>query len=266
MHSPLTRTSNAKNGGVNFLGQGAPNLTIMSKLFQRNGWRTGHFGKWHLGFGGRKPGHSSYGIDEYQTYASWIDQSDFKPFKFPTASKKHPRAFDNKNLEFPALSSKVIIDRTIEFIRDRVSRKEKFLVNVWLQNAHAPLNLFVNDKKAEDQAKDNGYSSANNPFPGTGRSRARLRLEEYLPDQIYRILFREQDRAVKRLVDFVDSSGIGDKTIIIYASDNGPETESVYFVGRGSATPYRGRKRSLYEGKSHVCTNLEHILIHGYIC
>lgn len=249
MHSPLTRKSNAKNGGVDFLGQGAPTLTTMSKLFQRNGWVTGHFGKWHLGFIGRKTGHTSYGIDEYQTYAGMLDSSDFIQHKFPTASKSHPRAFDNKNLQFPALSSKVIVDRTIHFIRDRVFRKEKFLVNVWLQNAHAPLNLYLDQREAEEQARVTGYSSTNNPFPGIGRHQSKLKLKEYLHDQVYRILFREQDRAVKRLVDFIDSSGIADNTIIIYASDNGPETEAVYFVGRGSATPYRGRKRSLYEGK-----------------
>ena len=251
MHSALTTKfdTNKKNGVVSFLGSGIQNLTIMSKMFQRNGWRTGHFGKWHLGFSGRKPGHKSYGLDEYQTYAHAVTKEDFDAHKFPSASKKHPKAFDNKDIQFPARSSRIIIDRTIDFIRDRVSRKEKFLVNVWLQNSHAPLNLFVNQKKAEEQAASNGYASPNNPFPGSGRETSKLRLKEFLPDQIYRILLSEQDREIKRLVNFIDSAGIGDKTLIIYTSDNGPETESVYFVGRGSATPYRGKKRSLYEGK-----------------
>ena len=248
MHAALLPSGNSNNGVVTFLGSGAQNLTVMSKLFQQNGWRTGHFGKWHLGFQGRRPDHPAYGIDEIQTYAASFNQADYGLHQYPTASKKHPRAFNNFDLEFPARSSKVIIDRTIEFIRDRVEREEKFLVNVWMQNAHAPLNLYLNAQKAEEQAVVTGYNSTNNPFPGSGRNIAQLKLKEYLPDQVYRILFREQDREIKRLVDFIDASGIGDKTIIIYTSDNGPETEGVYFIGRGSATPYRGKKRSLYEG------------------
>ena len=252
MHAALLPSKNSGNGVVDFLGSGVKNLTVMSKLFQQNGWRTGHFGKWHLGFEGKRPDHPLYGIDEIQTYAASFNQADYGLHQYPTASKKHPRAFDNFDIEFPARSSQVIVDRTIEFIRDRVDRDEKFLVNVWLQNAHAPLNLYLDASEAEAQATENGYASPNNPFPGKGRDTSDLRLKEYLPDQIYRILFREQDRAVKRLVDFIDQSGIGSKTLIIYTSDNGPETEGVYFVGRGSATPYRGKKRSLYEGEHQL--------------
>ena len=41
-------------------------------------------------------------------------------------------------------------------------------------------------------------------------------------------------------------------TLILFSTDNGPEDVAVYSNAKGSAGPFRGRKRSLYEGGTRV--------------
>jgi len=59
------------------------------------------------------------------------------------------------------------------------------------------------------------------------------------------------DKAIGRLLDFLESSQLSNDTLIIFASDNGPEDYAIVDAkkgGMGSAGNFRGRKRSLYEG------------------
>lgn len=256
MHAALNPSSKLNNerGTVTYLGEGenVDTLTILSKAFQDNGWVTGHFGKWHLGFGGDslRPDNAFYGIDEYQVYAHNEWPNDDKTVQFPTASKVHEREFNNQAQLFPAYSTQLIINRTIDFIRDRInSEKENFFVNVWLQNSHAPLNVALD----YDQVGENGYPSSNNPFYMYAGLQGRdKKIEDALPLQAYRALAREHSRGVMRLVDFVDANDLGEEVLFLYTSDNGPESPHKYFMGKGSAGPFRGDKRSLYEGGIRV--------------
>jgi len=75
-----------------------------------------------------------------------------------------------------------------------------------------------------------------------------------LPLQVYRALAREHSRGVGRLVDFVDQAGLGEEVLFVYTSDNGPESTHKYFIGKGSTDPFRGDKRSLYDGGIRVPT------------
>lgn len=57
------------------------------------------------------------------------------------------------------------------------------------------------------------------------------------------------DRDVGRITSLIDSEGLGENTLIIFAADNGAHNEGghdVHFFD--SAGPFRGFKRSLYEG------------------
>jgi len=42
------------------------------------------------------------------------------------------------------------------------------------------------------------------------------------------------------------------RTVVSFATDNGPEEQRVYSNAQGSQGPFRGRKRSLYEGGTRV--------------
>ena len=54
------------------------------------------------------------------------------------------------------------------------------------------------------------------------------------------------------MFDKLDDLGLTDNTVVIFSSDNGPEDIALYEIasnsGVGSPGPFRGRKRSIYEG------------------
>jgi arylsulfatase A-like enzyme len=62
----------------------------------------------------------------------------------------------------------------------------------------------------------------------------------------------EMDRQIGRLTGHVDSLGLGEQTLIIFVSDNGPTAWPRYYKENlqppGSTSGLRGRKWSLYEG------------------
>ncbi|MBN2314495.1 MAG: sulfatase-like hydrolase/transferase, partial [Sedimentisphaerales bacterium] len=69
--------------------------------------------------------------------------------------------------------------------------------------------------------------------------------------QIYYASVSDLDRQVGRLIQKIDELGLADNTIIAFSSDNGPEDFDIgnaVHSGIGSTGPFRGRKRSLYEG------------------
>jgi len=69
--------------------------------------------------------------------------------------------------------------------------------------------------------------------------------------QIYYASVTDLDTQIGRLISRIDKLGLADNTIIAFSSDNGPEDfdiRNAVHSGIGSAGPFRGRKRSLYEG------------------
>src|SRR5437667_12766867 len=63
------------------------------------------------------------------------------------------------------------------------------------------------------------------------------------------------DKQIGRLLKALDDLGLAEKTLVLFSSDNGPEDIHVNNAGHsgvGSAGPFRGRKRSLYEGGIRV--------------
>ncbi len=69
--------------------------------------------------------------------------------------------------------------------------------------------------------------------------------------QIFYSTVTDLDAQIGRLIDGLDRLGLTQKTLILFSSDNGPEDIHIRNAGHsgiGSAGPFRGRKRSLYEG------------------
>lgn len=137
----------------------------------------------------------------------------------------------NDNLDFNN-STKAIIDLARIFIR--TNRNKPFYLNLWMFDPHAPL------EPTEDQMKyTNNYIMK------------RLIGKFTSPAQVYYSVIRELDYQIGRLIKTLDNYNLSENTMIIFSSDNGPEDISVLETahsGVGSTGPFRGRKRSLYEG------------------
>ncbi|MBN2291924.1 MAG: sulfatase-like hydrolase/transferase [Pirellulales bacterium] len=125
--------------------------------------------------------------------------------------------------ELRAQSTPMIIDETIKFIEKH--RDEPFYVQAWLLDMHATL------MPSEEQQK---------AYP---RHKGALK--------IYYSAATDADKQIGRLMAKLDDLGLAENTVFVFSSDNGPEDiviSNASHSGVGSAGPFRGRKRSLYEG------------------
>jgi arylsulfatase A len=65
----------------------------------------------------------------------------------------------------------------------------------------------------------------------------------------------ETDHHVGRILEFLDTSGLQDNTLIVFSSDNGPENSwkaRIAEFNHDSSSVYRGGKREIYEGGHRV--------------
>jgi N-acetylgalactosamine-6-sulfatase len=194
-----------------------PTVPTVTHLLREAGYVTGHFGKWHLGSGRHAPEPGAYGIDEHCTRVS-----------------SGPQLSGQDDPYFRAKSSRQIVDHAIAFIEEH--RDEPFYVNVWSLVPHATLH-----PTPEQMTPYERYSPRGVPYKGV--------------KQIYYASVTDLDTQIGRLVDRVDELGLAEETFIVFSSDNGPEDldiNNAVHSGIGSTGPFRGRKRSLYEGGIRV--------------
>jgi N-acetylgalactosamine-6-sulfatase len=204
---------NEARGMPNFLD---PKVPMLPRLLQQAGYKTAHFGKWHLGSGNEAPDPSAYGFDVSKVV------SGPKP------------GWNQREEYFRARSTGLIVDETISFIE--ANRDEPFFVQAWLLLTHASLHPTEEEMKPYERFGPKGV-----PYKGA--------------PQVYYASATSADRQIGRLMARLDELKLAENTIIIFSSDNGPEDihiRNASHSGIGSAGPFRGRKRSLYEGGIRV--------------
>jgi len=159
--------------------------------------------------------HLSSGTNAPQPRAYGIDQYD------PCMMGAKERPF----------SSGRIADATIAFLEE--NRGRPFFVNAWLYDPHNPL------RPTEEMMKP--YAELTSGWAGQ-----RSAFEVYYGVLTY------MDQQIGRVLDALDRWKLAEDTVVIFASDNGPETGLIPFVSyygaAATAGPFRGVKRSLYEG------------------
>jgi N-acetylgalactosamine-6-sulfatase len=128
-------------------------------------------------------------------------------------------------------SSETIADRVIAFVEEH--RNGPFFINAWLYDPHSPL-----------QPTEEMMAPYADLSPKFGDQKGAM--------QVYYGVLTDMDRHVGRILDALDRLGLSENTVVIFSSDNGPESGLIPFTshygGAGSAGPFRGLKRSLYEG------------------
>lgn len=200
-----------------------PKAYTLPRLLKDSGYRTAHYGKWHLGGGGGHYGHpdappvKDYGYDDTRTWngngPTWLGTEKW-PFTL----------FNDIDKVWAGQSSRLAVEETIDFIDS--DRDKPFFINLWLKDPHTPLH------PTEEQRQ---------PYKD---------LEE--PRQTYYSVLTNADKQIGVLMDALESRGLTDNTIIVFTSDNGPEIIREDMKTWGSTGGLRGRKRSLYEGGVRV--------------
>ncbi len=215
IHGALSsKQKNIESGCADYLPPEVPNI---ASLLKKQGYTTGHFGKWHLAGAGMKdvPSPTEYGFDEYR-----IASGDFPIF----SPKYRPQ------------STKMVMDETWKFV-DK-NRSKPFFVNAWLADTHSPLNP---SKEQMDRYEGIWWANTHTDHDGAAR--------------VYYGTVTEMDKQIGIFLDKLKAAGLEDNTIVIFSSDNGPEDIKIgeaSHSGIGSTGPFRGRKRCIYEGGVRV--------------
>ncbi|WP_405562412.1 sulfatase [Polaribacter sp. Asnod6-C07] len=225
---------NAKRNMPNYLNDSL--AVYLPRTMQNAGYKTAHFGKWHLGGGGKPHGDPTapepkvYGYDETRVWngngPTWKGDK-----KWPTT-----RYMDNDTLWVQS-SSRIVVDETINFI-ERNKGKQPMFINLWLKDPHTPL------WPSEDQRK---------PFKGLSPSK-----------ETYYAVLKDADFHVGRLLNSLSEMGLDENTLVIFSSDNGPAGWGPSKEA-GSTAGLRGRKVDILQGgvvvpfivkwKNHVQAN-----------
>jgi arylsulfatase A-like enzyme len=190
---------------VDFLDPKAPSLP---RQLKQAGYRTAHFGKWHLG-GGRDvtdaPKFAAYGYDEHAgTYESPEPDPDITATNWIWSPKDKFKRWER---------TRFFVDKTLDFLRR--NDDQPCFVNLWLDDVHSP---WIPNEEAQ---KEKNPNFAKNLKP----------------------VLAEMDAQIGRLMTGLKTFGIDDRTLVIFTSDNGP-----YPHLPGRTVDFRGCKFSLYEG------------------
>jgi len=125
-------------------------------------------------------------------------------------------------------SDGLAVEETIKFIEKH--RNSPFFINLWLRAPHTPLVATEEQRKPYEHVPE--------------------------PKQTYYSVLTEADKQIGKLLNKLDELGLRENTMVIFSSDNGPETANPKSPGtqycQGSTGGLRGRKRSLYEGGIRV--------------
>ena len=211
-----------------------PNVKTLGNLFQENGYVTGCFGKWGMGYPGSGGEVNDMGFDVFYGYNCQRK-----------AHKYYPEyLWNNKTKEYQngRYSQDAIHEHALKFIRD--NKDKAFFGYFTYTIPHAELTQ-PQDSIVE-MYKDKFYEP--NPFYTNGDYGTALNPRTQFAAMITRL-----DTYVGQIIEELERQGIADKTLFIFTSDNGPHQE-------GGADPYffntearlKGLKRALYEGGMRV--------------
>lgn len=216
------RKKNRERGLAQWLEPKAP---VLARELKHAGYATGHFGKWHMGGQrdvGEAPLITRYGFDQSLTNFEGLgprvlplkDAYDGKPpqkHDLGSANLGHgPIRWEDRSVVTAAF-----VKDALNFIDQAEATGQPFYLNLWPDDVHSP---FFPPEVMRD-ATD-------------GSKRA-----------LYYAVLKAMDQQLGALFDRIRNDvKLKNNTLILIASDNGPET------GAGLANPLRGAKTWLYEG------------------
>lgn len=219
----------------------------ITKILHNEGYKTAHFGKWHIGGNKRMPDApppSEYGIDE-----SFTTQSTGSGFT--SKDKKEPHYREHTTTKY--------IDLAIGFAKR--NKKKPFFINLWLYPTHSYIDPLP---KYLERFKDLKVNIAD--FEGETQKAFLKYMSEHTDInksmQAYCADVANLDDEIGRLLAALEKMNLDKNTIIIFSSDNGPGpilnnieklqkrfiTKPLLVNSVGSVGEFQGRKGSMYEG------------------
>jgi len=242
---PVGRNEIRGNKEVRPMGQHPlqDETVTLAEVLKQQGYTTGLIGKWGLGAPGSEGEPNRQGFDYFFGYLGQRHAHNFYPeFLFRNTERvplegnvlPEPKREDGAghSIEKTTYSHDLMAAEAIEFVE--TNKESPFFLLLTLTIPHANNEA---GQEGMEVPEYESYVDASWPEPQKG-----------LASMISRM-----DRDIGRLVEKVDDLGLGNNTIILFTSDNGPHAEGgndpTYFESSG---PLKGIKRALYEGGIRV--------------
>ena len=201
----------------------------LARLLSQVGYKTAHYGKWHLGsVDGRYP--NDQGFDEWWGIPRTTDEVFWPGNPGFEASGVEPQYIlegyqgqPSRKVALYDLKQRPLLDteitrRTIDFMKRSVAEGRPFYAYVPLTQVHLPT------LPHPDFAGRTGHGD--------------------FADSVV-----ETDHHLGEILDAIDQLGIQDNTIVVFTSDNGPEAT---WPWQGSSGPWRGYYFTHMEGSLRV--------------
>jgi arylsulfatase A-like enzyme len=191
-----------------------PEEVTIAQILQQAGYRTGHFGKWHIGAVKRESplNPNRMGFDEYLSHDNFFEMN-------PPLSRNGaaPEIIQGE-------SSELIVDEAVKFARKVRAENAPFFIVVHFGSPHSPYS-----GKPDDVAR---YARVGGP----------------LGDRFAEIT--AMDRAVGTFRNALRDLNVRENTLLWYNSDNGITLEGIPDEQRKDLynAGWRGKKGELYQG------------------
>jgi arylsulfatase A-like enzyme len=220
-----TRASVMTGRHANRSGAFAPNYSTrpeeitIAQILKQGGYRTGHFGKWHIGAVKKEspvnPGRM--GFDEYLAHDNFFEMNP--PLSRNGAAPEIHRGE----------SSEIIVAEAAKFAEKIRGENKPFFIVLWFGSPHGPYS---------GTEQDVGL------YANVAHEEMRKRFAE----------ITAMDRAIGRFRQKLRALGVAENTLVWYNSDNGlpGEHKSDTFDGG-----WRGAKGDVYEGGLRVPAIIE---------
>jgi arylsulfatase A-like enzyme len=183
----------------------------LGRTMQAIGRRTGHFGKWHVGFDRERFRPSALGFDEYTLHIESSEVSRSGVFQFLTEHGAQYIDVDFLDTEYA--------NRVIDFVRRADDDDVPFFLNYWPLSPHKPIDVprdFDNNLTNFDLSTERGRLCA----------------------MIYQV-----DEEIGRIMSVLDERDLLSNTLIVVSSDNAAPLDV-----RHPQSNLKGSKATLYEG------------------
>jgi arylsulfatase len=220
-----------------------PDATLtLAEMLRARGYRTGGVGKWGLGAPGSEGAPERQGFDHFFGYLCQREAHNFYPDHLWRDGERVELPGNSRGLSGASYSHDLMTDAALDFIAQY--ERGPFFLYVAYTIPHLALQV-PEDSLAE-------YRGLWDDPPYDGKKGY---LPHPTPRAAYAAMVTRLDRDVGRIVDAIDALGLGEDTLILFTSDNGPTydrlggSDSEFFE---SAGVFRGFKGSVYEGGLRV--------------
>lgn len=221
------RAANASRNMADWL---QPDTVTSARIFQQAGYRTGQFGKWHMGNGrdvNNAPPPGEYGFDKSlvafegngDRLLYWNDDGS----KYGLSQQNEDATVGTFEYCYFYEAAGKQVDAALTFITNAVNAGKPFYVHVPFNDTHSPYNVPPGQENDFDHITSDTTSKT---FLGE---------------------LHNLDKQIGRLVQAVDGLGIATNTLIVVIGDNGAPNDKVnQILNRNGGL--RGGKGNLYEG------------------